>query len=104
MTSSDWRSQIFEKKFPGTIFEPASLNQAQNEVFRHFLEFGSLFFFEIAFNDSLQQCLTSIRDKNPRKIFLSPKFVPNEPKLGPKLGFSPFSQPWFINFCCNCIQ
>ena len=39
------------------------LNEAQNEVFRYFLEFGSYVFLEIGYNDSLQQCLTSSRDK-----------------------------------------
>ena len=34
------------------------LNQAQNEVFHHFLEFRSLVFLELTHNDILQQCLT----------------------------------------------
>ena len=45
------------------------LNQTQNEVFRHFLEFGSLIFLEIAYNDSLQQCLTSNKGKTRGKYF-----------------------------------
>ena len=40
---------------------PISLNHAQNEVFCHFLEFGSLVFLEIGYHDNFQQCLTSSR-------------------------------------------
>ena len=47
-------------------------NQAQNEVFCHFIEFGSNVFLEIAFNGGLHQCLTCIRDKTYEKFFLSP--------------------------------
>ena len=45
------------------------LNQAQNEVFHHFLEFGSYCFLEIAYNDSWQQCLISSRGKTHKKIW-----------------------------------
>ena len=67
MISSDWRSQVFEKKNCG-------LNQAQNEVFGHFFEFGLLVFLEIAYNDSLQQCITSSRNKTHEKKFGGPNF------------------------------
>ena len=50
MISSDWRSQIFEKKIS------------------------------------------------------RPEFRPNGPNSGPKLGFMPFYQVWFISFPWNCIQ
>ena len=43
------------------------LNPTQNEVFCHFLEFESYDFSEIAYNDSLRQCLTSSRDKTHEK-------------------------------------
>ena len=46
---------------------PTGLNQAQNQVFHDFLEFGSLIFLEIACSDSLQQCLTFSRDKTHEK-------------------------------------
>ena len=42
-------------------------NQAQYEVFRHFLEFGSFDFNEVTFNDNLQQCLTSKNVKSTAK-------------------------------------
>ena len=44
MISSDCQSQNLKKQIGG----PTDLNQAQNEVFRYFIEFGSYFFLEIA--------------------------------------------------------
>ena len=40
--------------------------------FFHFLEFGSLVFLEIAYYDSLQQCVTSSRGKTQEKKFWGP--------------------------------
>ena len=37
-------------------------------VFCHFLKFGSLVFLEIAYNDSLQQCLTTGRYFRPKLV------------------------------------
>ena len=62
----------------------------------NFLEFESLVFLEIKYDDSLQQCLTSSRGKTHEKYFWGPN-------LGLKLGFLPFSQAWFISFSLNCI-
>ena len=55
MISSDQRSQIFEvkKKIGGPNLGPTGLNQAQNEIFCHFMEFGSNALLEIAYNNSL---------------------------------------------------
>ena len=72
MISSDWRSQVFEKKNCGLNLGLTGLNQAQNEVFGHFFEFGLLVFLEIAYNDSLQQCITSSRNKTHEKKFGGP--------------------------------
>ena len=71
--SSDWRSQIFEKK-KNFFFATQIWAQAQNEIFRHFLEFGSgsLVFLEIGYNYSLQQWLTSTRGLTQWKKFLGP--------------------------------
>ena len=49
------------------------------QVFRHFLEFGSLVFVEIVYNDSLQQCLTSTRGETYEKRF-GTQIGPNESK------------------------
>ena len=65
----------------------------------NFLEVGSLVFLEIAYNDSLQ-CMTSSKSKTQEKS-LRTKFGLNEPKSSPILGFSPFSEIWFISFPLN---
>ena len=64
----------------------------------HFLKFGSLFFLEIAYNDSLQQCITSSIGKAHEKNLWEPNLGQNGPKPGPKLVFLPFSQVSFISF------
>ena len=40
--------------------------------FCHFLKFGSLVFLEIAYNDSVKQCVTSSRGKIHKKVFGGP--------------------------------
>ena len=57
----------FWGKIGGLNLDPNGLNQAQNEVFCHFLEFVTYLFLEIAHNDSLRQCLTFSRDKTHEK-------------------------------------
>ena len=64
--------RFLRKKFGSLNLGPMDLNQAQNEVFRHFLEFGSYLFLEVAFNDSLQQYLTSSIGKTHEKKFGDP--------------------------------
>ena len=56
-----------------------------------FLKFGSLVFLEIAYDDSLEPCLTTRRTKTHEKKIVGPK-------LCPKLGFLPFSQGFIISF------
>ena len=72
MMFSGGRSKVFEKKIGGPNLGPAGLNQAQNEVFHHFLELKTLVFLEIACNYSLQQFITSIRGKPHKKNFGGP--------------------------------
>ena len=92
----------FLKKNGGPNLGPMDLNHAQNEIFRHFLEFGSYVFLEIAYNDSLRQCLTSSRGKT--RVF-GAQIWAKRAKLGPKISFFlPFSQVWFISFPSNCID
>ena len=52
MISSDWQSQIFEKK-----------KKIGGTNFCYFLKFSLLVFFEIAYIANLQQCLTFSRSK-----------------------------------------
>ena len=95
----DCRSQIFfwGGGGNGDRMSPTSLNQAQNDIFRHFIEFGWYVFVEIEYDDSLRQCQICIGGGG------GVKFGPNGPKSGSKLGFSPFSQVWLISFPLNCI-
>ena len=62
------------KNFEEQIWWKMNQNQAQNYVFCHLLNFGSWDFLEIAYKDSLQQCIKS------------------EPKSGSKIDFLHFSQ------------
>ena len=96
-------ARFLKKNFSSLNLGPMDLNQAQNEVFRHFLVFGSYVFLEIVYNYSLRKCLTSSRGKTREKKFLGPKFGPNEQKSGPKLVFLPLSKVWFIIFLVNCV-
>ena len=63
-----------------------------------FLKFGSLVFLKIAYNDSLQECITSSRGKTHTKILGDKIWAKNRPKSGLELGFLPFSQVWFVSF------
>ena len=85
MISSVCQSQNFEKK----IWWP---------------KFGSLVFLEIAYNDSLQQCLTTSRGRIHEKKFYGPKFGSDRSKLGPKLSFLPFSQVSCVSFFLDYID
>ena len=61
--------------------------------FCHFLTFSSLIFFEIAYNDTLQQWLISSLGKTHKKILLI-KFVPKSAKIWTKFFFF-----LFLKFC-----
>ena len=71
------------------------LNQAQNESFRYFFEFGSYVFHEIAYDHSLRQFLRSSSGKTHEKSFKIPTLVKI---LGLRLGFLSFSQVCIICF------
>ena len=58
-------------------------------------------FGEIAYNDSVRQCLTSNRGKTHEK---NGEGVGVGGQLGPKLGFLPFSKVWVFSFPLNCIE
>ena len=63
------------------------LNWTQNEVFVNFLEFGSLDFLEVAYNDSLQQYLTSCKITTHKKIFFGAQILAKWAKIEPKVSF-----------------
>ena len=68
--------------------------------FCHFLKFCSSVFLEIAYNDSLQQCLTSSIGKTHKKKFGRSNL--GQPKSGRKLGFLSISSVLFISLPLNC--
>ena len=68
--------------------------------FCHFLKFYSSVFLEIAYNDSLQQCLTSSIGKTHTKKFGRSNL--GQPKSGRKLGFLSISSVLFISLPLNC--
>ena len=63
------------------------LNWTQNEVFVNFLEFGSLDFLEVAYNDSLQQYLTSCKITTHKKFFFGAQILAKWAKIEPKVSF-----------------
>ena len=63
MTSSDCWSQIFEEKLAIRILATWVQIGPKARLFSRFLKFDSLLFLKIAYNDSLQQCLTPNRGK-----------------------------------------
>ena len=60
--------------FGGLNLDSKGLSQIQNEVFCHFIEFGSYIFLEVAYNDSLRQSLTSSSGKTYEKHLGDPNF------------------------------
>ena len=81
------------------------VKQAKIRFFAIFSSLVHLVFLEIAYNYSLQQCLTSGWGKSHEKDFGGPNLCQ---KLCLKIGFSPFSNyvfshVWFISFLLNCI-
>ena len=96
-------ARLLKKKIGGLNLGPMGLNQAQNEVFPHLYEFGSYVFLEIAYKDSLLQCLTYSRGKIHKKRFEAQIWA-KWAKSDPKFVFSSFSQAWFINFILKCIE
>ena len=99
MISSDRRSQFLKKKDWGSEFGSNGLKSGSKLCFLPFSQVGSLVFLEIAYNDSLQQCPISSRGKihKRRKKNCDPNLSKGS-KLGPELGFLPFSKVWFISF------
>ena len=65
----------------------AKIRHKTRGLFCHFLQFGLLVFLEIAYSDSLEQCITSTRGKTHEKSFLELTLGQNRPKPGPKLVF-----------------
>ena len=80
------KSKTHKKFFGAQIWIKQAKIVPKISFFYHFLKFSCLVFFEIAYNDRLQQGLTCRRSKTRKKKWRS-KFGPNGPKSGPKLVF-----------------
>ena len=71
--------------------------EPETRFFCHFPKDGSLVFLEIAYNDSLQQCLTCSRGENPNWT--------KQAKFESKIRFfAIFFQVLLIRFPLNCIE
>ena len=95
-------SQIFEKKFWWAKWAKIG---PKTSFFFIFSSFGSLVFLEIAFNNTLQQCLTCSIGKIHENKFFEPKYGPKWPKSVPKQGFFclflKFGLLIFLEIACN---
>ena len=71
-----------------------------------FLKIGSLVFSDIVHYDSWPWYLVTAEARflEKKKKNWQSEFGPTGPKLGPNLGFLPFSQVWFISFLWNHLQ
>ena len=54
--------RFLKKTFGGSNLGPVSLNQAQNDVFCHFLEAGSQVFLENAYDHSLHMTMSNMKN------------------------------------------
>ena len=80
------KARFFKKKNGGSNLGLMGLNQAQNKVFRHLLEFGSYAFLEIAQNDSFRQCLSSSRGEiHEKKKKIEVQIWAKQAKISPKI-------------------
>ena len=87
------------KKILGSKFGPKGPKSGQKLGFLPVSQVWFISCLEIAYNDSLQQCITSSRGKTHETDFWGTKFgLKNEPESGPKLGFLSFSQVCLISF------
>ena len=77
LTSS--KGEIHGEKNLGTKFEPKRVKSGPKLDFCHFLKFGALVFFEIAYNDSFQQCIIFSIGETHEKNFWA--------KIGSETGF-----------------
>ena len=62
----------------------------ETRFFCHFLKFGSLVFLEIAYSDSLQQCITTRRGKTHEKIFGDQLWIKTDQNQAQNLFFCHF--------------
>ena len=81
------RDKIHQKKFGGPKFKPKGQKSRQKlgGFFCRFRKFGVIL--EIAYNDSLQQCITSRRGKTHKKNFGGPNLCKKQAKIRTETRF-----------------
>ena len=102
------RDKVDENIFGAQIWAKGAKIRLETKLFCCFLKFGSLIFLEIAYNDSLQQCLTSSRDKIHEKHFWGPNLCQwgqNQAQNQVICHFLKFSSLVFLEIAYNdCLQ
>ena len=68
------KPDFLNKNLVARIWDNGAKIGPETRFFCHYLKFGSLVFLEIAYNDSLQQCLTSSRGEIYEKKIGGPNF------------------------------
>ena len=76
--------KIHKKVFGAQLWAKEAKIRSKTRFFCHLLQFGLLVYLEIAYNDSLQQCIASSRGKTHEKKNLERNLGQNRPKSGPK--------------------
>ena len=85
---STYKARLLKKNGGPTKFGSNRHKSGQNAFFFfcHFLEFGSYVFFEIAYDDSPRQCLTSSGSKTHEKNLVDQGWA-TRTKIGAKISF-----------------
>ena len=83
---STYKARILKKNDRSTEFGTNGHKLGQNVFLCHFLEFGSYVFFEIAYDDSPRQCLTSSGRKTHEKS-LGVQIWVTWTKIGAEISF-----------------
>ena len=85
--------KIHEKVFGAQLWAKGAKLRSKTRFFCHFLQFSLLVYLEIAYNDSLQQYITSCRGKTHREKKFGKKFRPKCAKIWPKKQVVKSSHP-----------
>ena len=85
--------KIHKKVFGAQLWAKEAKIRSKTRFFCHLLQFGLLVYLEIAYNDSLQQCITSSRGKTHEKKKFGKKFGPKQAKIRPKKHVVKSSHP-----------
>ena len=82
--------KIHKKVFGAQLWAKEAKIRSKTRFFCHLLQFGLLVYLEIAYNDSLQQCITSSRGKTHETDFWGTKFGLKRARIWPEIRFFVF--------------